>query len=179
MMDVRRKSPSNDRDSVWLIAVPKAEFSKPPFHFGERVKWWIDVNGVRQDLTGRIWGCGFSSEEIWEYYIKLDANQNIGIELEEFVFLNQTELRKVSDSSSIINHALPKSEWLMTREAAAHLGVSPDQLRNLRSKGLFKSGVHYRDSSVPGSGRPCWQWHVERCHQALEVPPEKRPIKRR
>lgn len=88
MMDVRRKSPSNDRDSVWLIAVPKASFSKPPFHFGERVKWWIDGNGVRQDLTGRIWGCWFSSEEIWEYYIKLDANQNIGIELEEFVFLN-------------------------------------------------------------------------------------------
>jgi hypothetical protein len=179
MKESRQKAPSHVSDSIWLIAVPKAEFSEPPFHFGERVKWWIDDKGVRHYLTGRIWGCWYSESEIWEYYIKLDAHQNIGIELEDFVFLNPTELRKVSDSSSMINQLKPNSSWFMTREAAAHLGVSPDQLRNLRSKGLFKSGVHYRDSSVPGSARPCWQWHVERCHQALEVPPEKRPIKRR
>jgi len=110
---------------------------------------------------------------LWGVQFFIDSGQNVGIELEDFVFLNQSELSKVSDSLSVISHPLPKSEWLMTRQAAAHLGLSPDQLRNLRVKGRFTSGVHYRDTSVPHSRRPCWQWHVERCHQALQVPAQR------
>ncbi|MBD2261098.1 DNA-binding protein [Pseudanabaena sp. FACHB-2040] len=65
----------------------------------------------------------------------------------------------------------------MTEAAATLLGISAEQLRHLRRSGLFKAGHHYRDTSIPGSGKPRWQWHVERCAQALAVPPEKREIR--
>jgi hypothetical protein len=66
---------------------------------------------------------------------------------------------------------------MATQAAAATLGLSPAQLRKLRRKQLFKVGYHYRDTSVPGSGLPRWQWHVARCGKALEIPPEKRPLR--
>ncbi|MBD1871229.1 DNA-binding protein [Cyanobacteria bacterium FACHB-471] len=69
-------------------------------------------------------------------------------------------------------------EWFFTEPAAFKLGISAEQLRKLRRKGLFKNGHHYRDISVPGSGLPRWQWHVERCVKALEIPPEKRSIRK-
>ena len=161
---------------AWFISVPKqAGFTQPPFHFGERVKWWISVEGVQHWLTGQIRGGWFDDEEhSWEYCIKLDSHQNIGVELEEVVFLWESELKKVEDSLPTASFPQHKSDWLMTCEAAKILGISPVQLRKLRLKGLFQSGHHYRDTSVPGSGKPRWQWHVERCALALEVPPEKR-----
>ncbi|MBM0745161.1 hypothetical protein JOY44_27170 (plasmid) [Phormidium sp. CLA17] len=54
------------------------------------------------------------------------------------------------------------------------LGITNNQLRKLRLNGLFKQGFHYRDTSIPNSGLPRWQWHVERCTQALESPLERR-----
>ncbi|MBD1998049.1 DNA-binding protein [Leptolyngbya sp. FACHB-541] len=53
------------------------------------------------------------------------------------------------------------------------LGISEEQLRKLRRNELFKSNYHYRDTSIPGAGRPYWQWHVERCAEALEASPKK------
>ncbi|MBD1860026.1 DNA-binding protein [Leptolyngbya sp. FACHB-1624] len=67
-------------------------------------------------------------------------------------------------------------EWRLTRVAAQKLGVSSEQLRKLRRRGLFKSGYHYRDISVPGSGKSRWQWHLTRCGQALESPSASRKI---
>ncbi|MBD1887942.1 helix-turn-helix domain-containing protein [Coleofasciculus sp. FACHB-SPT9] len=66
------------------------------------------------------------------------------------------------------------SQWLDTAAAAVVLGISARQLRKLRKEGLFKLGKHYRIPSAPGAARPTYQWHPERCAQALETPMEKR-----
>jgi hypothetical protein len=162
-------------DIAWFIGVPKrADFTQPPFHFGERVKWWLDVEGVRHYLTGRIKGMLFTANQDWECWIELDRNRTITKYGLEDDVLGASRLTLVKDSSSIRNQLKPPSEWALTNEAATRLGISSDQLRNLRLKGLFKSGYHYRDSSVPGSARPRWQWHIERCGKALEVSPSKR-----
>jgi hypothetical protein len=164
-----------DLNLAWVIAVPKhAEFTQPSFHFGERVKWVIEVRGNRRCLTGRIRGCWFCEAGFWEYFIKLDINQSLGLELEDFVFLQSSQLSLVNDSDSLRNPTHPMSEWLNTREAARRLGVSQVQLRKLRLSGLLESGYHCRNTSVPGSSKPRWQWHLERCHQALIKPSSAR-----
>ena len=71
----------------------------------------------------------------------------------------------------------PASAWLQTAPAAQVLGISSEQLRKLRRRGLFKVGTHCRDTSIPGSGLARWQWHIERCQQALATPPAKRPVR--
>jgi hypothetical protein len=65
-------------------------------------------------------------------------------------------------------------QWMNSNDAAAHLGISPRQLRKLRTEGLFKLGTHYRIISKPGAARPTYLWHGDRCAEALEVPLEKR-----
>ncbi len=71
-------------------------------------------------------------------------------------------------------HNSRHSCWQDTKTAAEALGISPRHLRHLRSQGLFKIAKHYRVASGPLSARPTYLWHVERCGQALEIPPEKR-----
>ena len=157
-------------DVAWLIAVPKrAEFSQPDFHFGERCQWFSTSERDRHDFTGRITGMWFSRTYGWEYLMNLDRPLRSQGCLEEEAVVNQSNLTLILDRYSIRNQLKPTSEWLFTSEAAQSLGISPDHLRHLRLKGLFKSGYHCRDTSLPGSARPCWQWHVERCHEALEI----------
>lgn len=65
-------------------------------------------------------------------------------------------------------------QWLDTGTSAVVLNISARQLRKLRKDGLFKLGTHYRIVSAPQAARPTYQWHPERCAQALEIPMEKR-----
>lgn len=67
---------SQSQDLVWLLIVPKRqEFTKPKFHFGERVKWQgEDRNGTWCCRTGRIIGMHFVRlQREWQYVLVLDA----------------------------------------------------------------------------------------------------------
>jgi hypothetical protein len=165
-------------DIAWLIAVPKrAEFSEPLFHYGERVKFsCVDENGRREWETGRIIGMKFSNGERWMCNVELDTSSPIVALGVTEVSVPSTELKLVHDLASVRTQlqSYLQQQWFHTAEAASILGISASQLRKLRLNGMFKSSFHYRDTSIPGSGRPCWQWHVERCQKALSVAPEKR-----
>lgn len=63
-------------------------------------------------------------------------------------------------------------EWLDTNFAAAALGITPRQLRKLRSG--MKIGIHYRTISPRNAGRPTYQWNLRRCADYLQTPLEKR-----
>jgi hypothetical protein len=60
-----------------------------------------------------------------------------------------------------------KKDWLETDQAAVKLGITRRQLLKLRSKGVFKSGKHYRKKN-PIAARPTYIWHVEKCSKILE-----------
>ena len=173
----RPKTFTHDVDQAWLVVVPKCqEFTQPQFHFGERVKWTHEVNSHRTHRTCRIIGMKFTSAQQWQYEIGLDVESALPEEGDGDVTMTEPALTLVPDAASIRPHPQPQSDWRLTQVAARTLGVSAEQLRKLRRKGLFKSGYHYRDISVPGSGKSRWQWHVVRCGKALEVPSEKRPM---
>ncbi|MEP0821011.1 MULTISPECIES: helix-turn-helix domain-containing protein [Trichocoleus] len=165
-----------EQDYAWLIAIPKRdEFTQPQFHFGERVKWsGEDTQGVWSRKTGRIIGLKFTHDSQWHYSIHLDTEFLPSEAIAEEVWIAEAELKLVPDSASVRKQLKPESEWMTTQQAAQVLGISAEQLRKLRRRQLFKIGYHYRDTSVPGSGLPHWQWHIERCGKALEMPPEKR-----
>lgn len=172
-----RKAPALEQDQAWFIAVPKRqEFTAPSFHFGERVKW-SEQNEVGQRVycSGRIIGMSFQDDGYWHYTICTDGSL-LAVD-SSLKIRRDDQLKLVKDSVCIRENLAPATHWQMTEAAAALLGISAEQLRHLRRKGLFKAGHHYRDTSIPGSGKPRWQWHVERCGQALAVPPEKRDVR--
>jgi hypothetical protein len=164
-------------DFAWLISVPKrADFSEPLFHFGERVKVTQGSGRDRTWDTGRILGMKFNEPDQWLYTLQLDSDSPLVECGVQEVVAKQSELLLVQDSCCLRQKLNQQPNWLDTVIAASTLGISAIQLRKLRLKGLFKSGYHYRDISIPGSGLPRWQWHVSRCASALQIPPEKRPI---
>ena len=168
---------THDSDLAWFIGVPKCqEFTQPQFYFGERVKWPYEENGHRIYRTGRIFGITFTPAQQWQYEIHLDLESSLPFQEEGDVTIPETALKLIPDSQSIRPQLRPEPDWRLTQGAAQTLGVSAEQLRKLRRRGLFKSGYHYRDISVPGSGKSRWQWHVIRCGKALEVPSERRPV---
>lgn len=63
-------------------------------------------------------------------------------------------------------------EWVETKLAAAKLGITPRQLRKLRSG--MKIGTHYRVISPRAAVRPTYQWNLAKCSEYLEVPLENR-----
>jgi len=175
MSPSKRLTPDNDL--AWFIGVPKCqEFTQPQFHFGERVKWTQETDAQKVYRTGRIFGMTFIPDQQWQYEIHLDVESSLPAQEEGEETILETDLKLVPDSQSIRPQLQPEPDWRLTQVAAHSLGVSADQLRKLRRRGLFKSGYHYRDISVPGSGKSRWQWHVVRCEKALEVPSEKRPV---
>ncbi|WP_348257689.1 helix-turn-helix domain-containing protein [Funiculus sociatus] len=117
----------------------------------------------------------FTRLQTWQYQVRLDPTTGAGSDTDlscaEYDLQLTQALHRVQPQPP-----LSQSEWLTTAQAAEVLGLSPEQLRRLRRKGLFKVGHHCRDTSVPGSGLSRWQWHLIRCGKALEVPPEKRAI---
>ncbi|MCY7276624.1 MAG: hypothetical protein LH702_23540, partial [Phormidesmis sp. CAN_BIN44] len=118
----------------------------------------------------------FTPAQQWQYEIHLDVESSLPSQEDGEVTIPETDLKLVPDSQSIRPQLRTEPDWRLTQEEAQALGVSAEQLRKLRRRGLFKSGYHYRDISVPGSGKSRWQWHVVRCGKALEVPSDKRPV---
>lgn len=174
---VHRQLQLLNHDVAWLITVPKRnEFSEPAFHFGERVKVSPGKGNARSWDTGRIIGMKVSEQDKWIYNIKLDSDSPLYVCGVQELSAKQNELSLVKDSYSVRSQVQATREWFPTAEAAAMLGITNNQLRKLRLNGLFKNGFHYRDTSVPNSGLPRWQWHVERCGKALEVAPENRVV---
>lgn len=162
-------------DAAWLITVPKrSEFSEPDFHFGERVKFCPGQGKNCSWETCRIIGIKVSGQDKWIYQIELDDDSPLYACGIQELSAKQSELSLVKDSYSVRNQFQATREWFLTAEAAALLGITSNQLRKLRLNGMFKNGYHYRDTSIPNSGLPRWQWHVERCTQALESPSERR-----
>lgn len=164
-----------DHEHAWIIAVPKRqEFTQPSFHFGERVKFCQGQGIDRTWETGRITGMHFVEGEEWLYSVLLDNTSELVLCGVQEVTARAVELKLVQDSCTIRTQLQPQKQWLLTAEAASQLGITAAQLRKLRLNGLFKSGHHYRDISVPNSGLPRWQWHVERCNKALEASGKRR-----
>jgi hypothetical protein len=60
------------------------------------------------------------------------------------------------------------SEWKETTIAAAEMGITPEQLLDLRRQQLFTPGKHYRCKNPKASekGRR-YIWHVKRCEVLL------------
>lgn len=165
----RTRSSIPSSEIAWFVLVPKTtEFTQPQFHFGERVKWLVEIDANRQWLTGRIKGMWFAAQQ-WEYLVALDAKSVAGVDLEAVEVLAELDLKLVTDAATLRQKPQLNSEWQPTDQAAKILGLSADQLRNLRLKGFFIEGEHYRDASLPNSNRAYWQWHVERCNQFLTV----------
>jgi hypothetical protein len=159
---------------AWFVAIPnRREFTQPQFNFGERVKFYQEQGGERTWETGCIIGMKFDAEH-WLYSIVLDSDSSLTACGVYELTAKEQELQLVHDSCAIRQQLQTEQAWVVTAEAAIKLGITPEQLRKLRINGLFKQGYHYRDTSVPGSGLPRWQWHVERCGKALESPAEKR-----
>lgn len=176
-MPKKKTQSENQQACAWMIAVPmRAEFTQPQFHFGERVKWLINHDAHRLWLSGRIMGLWFTQpDEQWEYLIRLDPiDPPAGIELDETTIALEIELKLVNDAHAIRHSLLPITDWQTTDLAARSLGLSSDQLRNLRLRGFFSDGYHVRDASVPNSRRPYWQWHIQRCEAALEASKKSR-----
>lgn len=119
----------------------------------------------------------FDSSTKWSYTVDLDLESSLNQCGIEEITANQAELQLVKDSCTLRSALDVKPQWFNTAEAAELLNVSPGQLRKLRLNGMFKSGHHYRDTSIPGSNLPRWQWHIERCAKALAVPPEQRVVR--
>lgn len=169
--------PLQTDDLVWLIIVPKrVEFCQPSFHFGERVKFCQGHGKDRSWETGRIVGMNFTDSDQWVYTVSLDLESPLSQCGIQEITAYQHELQLVKDHCSLRSAVDIQPQWFNTAEAAELLNVSPAQLRKLRLNGMFKSGHHYRDTSVPGSGLPRWQWQVERCSKALAIPPEQRVV---
>lgn len=174
---VDRRPQLLNHDAAWLITVPKrSEFSEPAFHFGERVKFCPSKGGSCSWETGKVIGMKVSGQDKWIYQIELDDDSALYACGVRELSAKQHELSLVKDSCSVRNQVQTTREWFLTAEASALLGITSNQLRKLRLNGMFKNGYHYRDTSIPNSGLPRWQWHLERCSQALEVAPEKRRI---
>lgn len=166
-----------DHEHAWFVAVPKRqEFTQPSFHFGERVKFYQGQGHERTWETGRITGMQFVEGQQWTYNVILDNTSSLITCGVQALTAREDELKLVKDSYAIRDQLQPERPWLLTGKAALQLGITATQLRKLRLNGLFKSGHHYRDISIPGSGLSRWQWHVGRCAQALQVPPEKRLV---
>ena len=166
-------------DLAWLVIVPKrVEFGQPAFHFGERVKFCQGQGKDRSWETGRIIGMKCAQFDLWTYFIALDETNSLSACGVEEITAKEAELKLVRDSASIRERVQFNQQWFHTPQAAAMLGVSEEQLRKLRRNGLFKSSYHYRDTSIPGAGRPYWQWHVDRCSKELETASAKRSIAR-
>ena len=173
----RTKTHPHPLDQVWLVVVPQPDFTEPQFHFGERVQWAGENDqGIWQRQTGCIIGMTFIRSHGWEYHIQpdLDPVASNPSTPATVVSLPVQDLTRIEAATSIQSYLQPPSAWLPTAQAAQVLGLSAEQLRRLRRKGLFKVGHHCRDTSFPNSGLSRWQWHVVRCGQALAVPPEKR-----
>lgn len=66
------------------------------------------------------------------------------------------------------------SDWVPTREVCEQLSFSVKHLWRLRDEGLFKENIHWRNVSRPQAARPTYRWHLKRCEEALEIPPEMR-----
>lgn len=161
-------------DLAWFVAVPsRRDFTQPQFNFGERVKFYQEQGKPRVWDTGCIVGMKFDSEQ-WIYSIVLDGDSPLTACGVSELTAKESELQLVTDTYSIRKQIETEQTWFFTAEAAMQLGITPEQLRKLRVNGLFKQGYHYRDTSVPGSGLPRWQWHLERCGKALESPAERR-----
>lgn len=160
----------------WLLASSKeSAFASPQFYFGDWVQWTgEDVNGVWARRTGQITGMHFTRLRTWQYQVRFDADPAAGAESDLDISCAEYLLQLKQAPHRVQPHPTTLSEWSTTAQAAQVLGLSPEQLRRLRRKGLFKVGHHCRDTSFPNSGLSRWQWHVVRCGQALAIPPEKR-----
>lgn len=67
-----------------------------------------------------------------------------------------------------------KSEWVTTAVVCNELGITDTHLYALRDEGLLKEGKHWRNIARPQAARATYRWHLKRCTQALEIPPELR-----
>lgn len=75
----------------------------------------------------------------------------------------------------------PKTtEWLNPQDASKLLGRSVRYLSKMVDEGILRLQAknvrlpEVRDVRLPGSARPSYQYHVERCQKRLTVPPEER-----
>lgn len=69
---------------------------------------------------------------------------------------------------------MSEKTWFFTNEAAIALDLPAEKLRELYRSRMFKMGYHVRDVSPNGSKRPTLQFHVIRCQEQLNTPPERR-----
>lgn len=65
-------------------------------------------------------------------------------------------------------------EWVDTATAIASLGICRDHLIHLKDDGILKQNIHWRDIRRKDAYRATYRWHLERCNQVLDIPPEKR-----
>jgi hypothetical protein len=91
----------------------------------------------------------------------------------------------LSEVEAMVSQALYKlamksqqpADWADTDPAYRLLGYSSSkELLDAVKAGLFRvgKGKEVRDRRKPGSQKPIYQFHIQRCHARLEEPPEQR-----
>jgi hypothetical protein len=69
---------------------------------------------------------------------------------------------------------MAKSDWVPSGVVRQKLGISDKHLWRLRDEGLLKQGTHWKNIARPQAARPTYRWHLTRCEEAIEIPPEMR-----
>lgn len=78
------------------------------------------------------------------------------------------------------NNSPTTTEWLNPQDASKVLGRSVRYLSKMVDEGVLRLKVQnvrlpeVRDIRLPGSARPSYQYHIERCQKRLTIPPEER-----
>jgi hypothetical protein len=65
-------------------------------------------------------------------------------------------------------------EYLSTAEMAAELTLRPRTLQNMKSKGIFKKGIHYAKPKEMGP-----RWNRSAMMEYMSAVPDRIPLKRR
>lgn len=93
--------------------------------------------------------------------------------------LREAVAEVLSQMLGITTAANPTRQWHNTDPAYELLGLdSPEQLREMVRDGILRLGQEVRDIRSANSAVPRYQFHVEKCEARLNLPPEKRQIKK-
>jgi hypothetical protein len=93
---------------------------------------------------------------------------------EAMVLAELAEIKALLLRMPVTNVVDGESEWADTTSAAKRLGMPATKIRDLRRKGYFKLGYHYR---IKGGGAlNHYNFHIKRVAEVLNTHPSKRKI---
>ncbi len=91
----------------------------------------------------------------------------------------EEKVKKILAEMLGLQAATANRQWYDTDPAYSLLGLdSAEQLKKKVRSGILRVGHEVRDVRSPKSQVPRYQFHLEKCEARLNLPPEKRRIKK-